>query len=326
MAQEDNVIVKNNNYQEDDIIETCCVKDNNCNYKENCNANEGCSGISVSVCDINLAECVPILAERIYDCILQSSEQFMAGDEIDFVIDCWNENNYGEDQPICINKIAVNYDFIGARLSDLDGDGVEDGISVKIGSANNKTSFMPTSAACYRTGGDNPINLYSKFVTVVPGKRFISDQGATKVKVLTDGIELYAANLRISVIGKIGCRRFSATSVLRDKDEDGNDLGYNALNLNRLTGSNPSVYGRVCIPNNSESKSLYLEFNHHISVDCVTANSVYTDLGIDGEGNEVAPGHFRASIEGSLLLKNILTPTTTEKLVVFTIPDEIDCD
>lgn len=141
---------------------------------------------------------------------------------------------------------------------------------------------------------------------------------ATKTRLLTDPVSLFVSNFKISVLGRIGCKKFSASAHLVDTDKNGVPKEYDAYNLANLTGgNNQNIYAKINLPNNLISSSIYMEFNHSISIDCISANDVF---------HESDYGVFTATLEGTLDMKTTFTPIVEEKLVVFTAPNGLECN
>lgn len=98
-----------------------CKGETKYHYKDNCEEYEGGSEIVIKCpTDIKEAECVPILAQKIYDCVTAGCEHFLASDEIQFEIDCFEEEKYEDAAKICIDKVAISYDFLGADINSYD--------------------------------------------------------------------------------------------------------------------------------------------------------------------------------------------------------------
>lgn len=288
-------------------IKEPCFEDKCNKYKKNCKSAEPCTNISIDFVDIKDAECVPIIANRIYDCVRTRCEQFLQHQDVNFSIDCYGEE-YDEGAPIILEKIAVSYDFIGY---------VADEFFAKVGTDRLKFNAVPGSGFTTSEG----IELFDRYVVQVPGKKCLRYKSydkhscGTKTRILTDQIELYAANLKIRAIGRIGCKKISAIACLEDLDEHGKETGVFALS--QLTGSKSSIYGKVCLPDDSKNKSIFLEIRNEISIDCVEPNGCYTEV-------EYEQGNFSATIEGAILLSNTLTPTVEDKLAVFIIPSGLE--
>ena len=85
------------------------LKNNNCK-NECCKPKE----LDCNYMDIKRVKCIPILAERIYDCVDTKAER-MRYIPLTFTIKDipMTQEQYTTGSEICIRKIAVSYDFIG---------------------------------------------------------------------------------------------------------------------------------------------------------------------------------------------------------------------
>lgn len=265
-------------------------------------------------CDcIDKAECMPILAERIFDCAHVESVQFAEGD-IDFTIDNWEPCMYRDGASIYIEKIGLTYDFIGLIDPYI--------TSIRLNGANNFV-FQPPVGSGY-TGCTDEYSqdledgtLYKEYVSVVSTTSSCCHKEREKgvnIRVFGTSLRLFVCNAEIVVSGKIGERPFSGS--FKFDDEPGSPF-----EITSIPGINPfSVYGKVCAPSGSDKTSMYLEFDPCISIECVHSNQRY----VEPEDPYEAPT-FNASVEGSLLVNTTITTTLIQKLVVFTNPRGFEC-
>lgn len=280
--------------------------------KENCES-ECCEKLKVRCDCIDKAECVPILSERIFDCICLESVQFAEGD-VEFVIENWEAGCYRDGSNICIDKVGITYDFIGAIDTDLPGIRVD---------GDNNFIFQPPVGSGYT--GCTDINcpdeedgtLYDEYVSILTSQKFCCDKrksSGVKVRIFGSGIRLYVCNAIISVVGRIGNKPFRGTFKFEG-------CPGHPFEITSIPGINPlSVYGRLCVPAGMGRTTVYMELKPCASIDCVQALEPYMEP--QGPNQEAT---FLASVEGSLLVNTILTSTVTEKLAVFTTPNGVEC-
>lgn len=294
----------------DNKIEPCeqsCI-----DMKKNCEA-DCCKELEVKCDCIDRAECVPILAERIFDCACVESVQFAEGD-IDFTIDNWEPCMYKDGATICIDKIGLTYDFIGLADPEI--------TSIRLDGENNFI-FQPPVGSGYTGCTDEDTNdpedgtLYEEYVSVIATPASCCNkkrENGVKIRVFGTGLRLFVCNAEIIVTGRIGTKQFRGS--FKFDGEPGCPF-----EITSIPGINPlSIYGKVCAPSGSDKTSMHLEFSPCASIECVHANQRY----VEPEDPDEAPT-FNASVEGSLLVNTTITTTVLQKLAVFTSPRGFDC-
>lgn len=281
--------------------------------KPNCEA-ECCKQLEVKCDSIDCAECVPILAERIFDCTCLESVQFAEGD-LDFTIENWESCMYKDGASICVDKVGLSYDFIGLADPEI--------TSIRLDGEDNYI-FQPPVGSGYTGCADDqtqdPENgtLYEEYVSILSspgsccGKR--KREKGVKVRVFGTGLRLFVCNAEIVVSGRIGAKPFKGS--FKFNGEPGSPF-----EITSIPGINPlSIYGKVCTPSDNNKTSLHIEFKPCVSIECVHSNQRY----VEPEDPEETPT-FNASVEGSLLVNTTLTTTVLQKLAVFTSPRGIEC-
>lgn len=280
--------------------------------KSNCES-DCCKNLEVKCDCIDRAECVPILTERIFDCVCLESVQFAEGD-LDFTIDNWESCMYKDGASICIDKVGLTYDFIGLIDPEI--------TSIRIDGENNFIFQPPIGlgyTGCTDEDSQDPEDgtLYDEYVSILstPGNCCSKKKvKGVKVRVFGTGLRLFVCNAEITVAGRIGTKPFRGSFKF-----DGHPGC--PFEITSIPGINPlSIYGKVCTPQGNNKTSLHIEFKPCVSIDCVQANERYNEP----EDPDEAPT-FNASVEGSLLVNTTLTTTLTQKLAVFTSPSGFDC-
>lgn len=291
----------------------CELNNDNCcgpqPTKNNCK-NECCKPkeLDCNYMDIRKAKCIPILSDRIYDCIETKSER-MRYIPLEFTIKDLpiGQEQYTIGSEICIRKIAVTYDFIGL-VNDVDS-GLISELPVIIDILPDEQLFTP--AACsptYTCGGNTLYNTYNyTFDTSVDDEiDGLCNNRGIKTRVAINNAEFYVCNLRINVYGKIGCLNFEAYTEPYSgslQDLGGIDEGIRALDFIET----------MCFPTNG-CPTMELKFRSKINVDCIKVNERYED------------NTFTGLTLASLMVKLQAYTTIKEELVVYTTPYGFICD
>lgn len=257
-------------------------------FKNNCDLN-CCDNLVVKDSDIYEAECVPIIAEKIFDSIILEDFKYRVEDE-EFTIVSKEKCHYDEGAPICIDKIGVTYDFIGIA---------EEKKEELVNSENVIFSAEPGTG--YNTSDEVFYNEYvGTFVTNRCCKKDKKKQGI-KSRVMENNVKFYVSNLQIVLIGTIGNKPFKAIS---------GNVPYTGPIFD---GVSLDFYGRISLPKGSKKATIHEEYDGCLIAECATTNSLYSD---DIET-------FTAAIEFLLVVEKTMYSTVTEKMAVFTMSNAV---
>lgn len=267
--------------------------------KNNCQ-DKACQPLEVTAqrTDIRHARCIPILAERIYDCTnIESGGMKYIPLTFNITSDL---TNYSQGDEICIKKISVAYDFIGLVNND------ENPLPVIVDNISAEQDFKPTDCSPSVTCGGNILyNTYGKSVETNLNQQCCEKGRKSKIAV-TDA-EFYVCNLQIFVTGKIGCNCFEASTSSYSgtlANFGGLEKGLKSLDF----------LGNLCYPTGPSCLNMELKFQSCIGVDCVTASEKYSDITFD------------ASALVSLFSNLRVYSTVQEELVVYTTNNRINCN
>lgn len=286
----------------------CCgpdMKDNNC-AKECCKPKE----LDCNYMDIRKAKCIPILAERIYDCVDTKAER-MRYIPLTFTIKDipMTQEQYTNGSEICIRKISVSYDFIGL-VNDADS-AFPPQLPVIIDILPDEQLFVPASCSpTYTCGGNILYNTYTyTFETSINEElNGLCNNKGIKSKIAITSAEFYVCNLRINVCGKIGCLDFEAYTEPYSgplQDLGGMDEGIRPLDFIET----------MCFPANG-CPTIELSFRSKLDVDCIRVNDKYDDT----------TNEFTGLTLISLTSKLQAYSTIKEELAVYTTPHGFVCD
>ncbi|MGL5314994.1 MAG: hypothetical protein ACRC92_17205 [Peptostreptococcaceae bacterium] len=298
---------------------------------------EGCcepKEIDPHYMDIKHARCVPILTERIYDCInIESGGMKYVNLEFEITSDA---RQYKAGDEICIKKVAVKYDFIGL-INDANSATTVGPLPVIVdnvnGSMNGAVPFIPAPCSpTFTCGKMGPsYTLYNTYVQSVETiqtdlEEWCCNKGR-KSKLAVVDAEFYVCNLRIYVYGKIGCEDFEAELKHPYSGPlSGLGLGTNA-GLKSL-----DFLGTMCYPAGLACLNMELKFRSKLGFDCIRANEKYSPF-MWGPGKSEEPTDksswpkpcFEASALASLCVKLQVYSTIKEELVVYTTPHGLIC-
>ena len=291
----------NSDCEEATVVEPCGED----NYKDNCDPVYS-EELEVECGNIDPADCVAILAEKIFDCNTLQNLQFI-DKEHNFTIDSYVEDDprycYRDGDSVCIDSISLCYDHIGikddAAEENAEADCNDDG-NITI-SYNLKNRCLEASVGSGYVAGDTV--LYDEFEGVISNSdtrrcnsESTTETPVTKARVFKAGINYY--------------RRFTGTAQI-EADDDGitkitsaSDEGLNFCPVN--------LYGRISRPADTKAK-LKVELDTCLSADCVETNDLFDSSNSDEEGNP----QITAVVGYSFLVNHKLRHTTEEELAVF---------
>lgn len=289
------------------------------NMKDNCIEEPG-EEIEVDCGSIANARCVGILAEKVFDCAAgQQSPQFADKDE-EFTLTgegAGRRGYYEEGASVCIDQIGLCYDYIGVKDEvGTDDDGGQ--IVVKYDSVpKTLDSVEGTEFAqeCQET-------LYTEFEGAVAQKPCVfrtSDQNANaeaiRRRVSKGNIRFHAANLKVMISGRIGCRNFTAikeypevAEITREEDPVADE----GLNFSPI-----SLYSRVSTPTDGRMVRSNIKFSPCLAVECANTTEAYSECG---------EGTIHANISYSFVVNSRVRHTTEEEIAVFTNPNGLECN
>lgn len=314
----------------------CCEQEET--LKPNCQQDDW-EELEVECGDVFSAECVGILAEKIYDCVYLEHLQFADKDE-EFIIDGFEDlsdddcddvaDPYRTGAAICIDEIGLSYDFIGVK-DEIDCR--EGGQLVVKFDSEKKVLDAVSGSGYYNSEGESNDNLYNEFEGILSYPKCISEPAcdeAVKTRIFKSGLRFYVANLKVRVHGRIGCKKFSASKdYALDSDEpieitkcaDEYDLGCDECgseesSVDGLNFGKVNLYGRVNRPKDGGKINVHIEFDTCLSAECIETSERYGDAG---------RGRFNATIGYSFLVTHNIRHTITEQIAVFTNPNGISC-
>ena len=270
--------------------------------------------------DIHCARCIPIIAERVFDCVCLESGGMKYIKDLEFEIT--SNGKYQDGDEICIDNIAVSYGFIGLRNNRCNsGPGAPLEVIVD-NSPDNPIEFMPPecspSARCWFDGGKK--TLYNTYSASLIATNLDCCEKGKKSKIAEEELAFYVCDLVIYVYGKIGCEPFTAkTDRFSGKLADFGGNGFKDIDF----------LGTVCFPSGKTCVNMELKFDGCISVDCVTPKCKYhecdNNCNDDDYSGREKEKKFEASVLASLLVTQQVYVTVKEELAVYTTPGKIAC-
>lgn len=283
----------------------CCPQSDCAPKKNNCKK-ECCTGIPVVTPDLSMVRSVPILTKRIFDCMYLENPQFATtSNPLTFAVTSVPPTQsvaYADGAPVCVDKICVKYDLIAPAL---DGNYLAGTIKACSNTVTPSPVAGSTKPFVYDTESVTLSNHYS--FTISNNSCCIDDCIAftgSKCKIIEQNLELYIANLKIYVYGKIGCLPFTGlyTPEAADTAIPITDLGF--------TGS-INFFGKLCMPSCDQIVNIDETFSSCLSVDCIEPTAA---------GYDLTTNNFTANVESSLSITKQIYSLIDEKLSVFTVP------
>lgn len=282
-------------------IDKCCPNMNCTENKKNCST-ECCSGLPEEINpNLAMAKSFPILAERIFDCMILENPQFtITPKPIKFIVTSTpTTGSYANNDPVCIDEICVNYDLIAPVYA--------------------SNVLTGTTTVCSKQVSPTPVpgsSVSLSTVTVSNHYRFELSrntccykhgipQDGSKCRLVEQGLIFYVSNLKVFVSGKIGCLPFSANYTPASESLLSGCLGFpEKLNF----------FGKICIP--TENKNVIIDevFTPCLSIDCIDPATPYAS----------ADTSFTANIEASLVIRKDINVLIEEKLSVLAVPASED--
>lgn len=242
--------------------------------------------------DISTAKGIPVLADRIYDCVNLQDKQKKYLKDIEFTITSQGEYKQGDE--ICIEKVIVKYRCIGLPNEEIE---------VRIDSLNNEVCFEASKQSdnCKCEFEYNGVVQKVKLYNIYQGSKVINIdccEDGRKTIIGEDCLDFCICGAKLIVKGKIGCENFRAETV-----------EYNGP-LSKAFGFNlADFFGTICLP--SGKNRIYFEeiFDACFSVDCIRATQTY---------KQTEPYKFMADAFSTLLIEKRIYATVKEELIVYT--------
>lgn len=258
-------------------------------FKDRCNLESNYSLIFEDA-DIYQAECIKVINEKIIDYITVEDFKYKVEEKGEFKIVNSFTYKYNEDDSIFIDKISINYDFIG--MIDVEKEELVDLekviFSAKLGSGYN---------CCEKT-------FYDKFTSnVCTSKNYFSrgKNNEVKSRVLENEAQFYVCNLQVTLFGTIGKQDFKAISTTTP---------YTGVIFEQ---GGLDFYGNIYLPKEYKKVTIHEEYNGFLTAECAIADSQYN----------ISSNTFTASVEFLLEIEKTIYSTVNEKMDIFTIPDSV---
>lgn len=256
-------------------------------FKNNCNLEDWQNIISEDV-DIYQAECIKVINEKIIDYITVEDFKYRVEEKGEFKIVNSLDYKYNESDSIFIDKISINYDFIGMREYEkkelLDFENV---------------TFLAESGTGYKCCEET---FYNKFrANVFKGKccKKSDEKNEVKSRVLESEAQFYVCNLQVILFGKIGKKEFKAISTTTPYT----GVIFEDVGLD--------FYGEIYLPDEYRKATIHEEYEGVLTAECAIADSEY----------DFSSNTFTASVEFLLEVEKTIYSTVNEKMDIFTVPD-----
>lgn len=285
-------------------------------FKPNCKP-ECCSGLPKVVPDLNNVKAVPVLTNRIFDCIKLENPNFAITEQT-FNITSTPPPNTQYSGNVCIDKVCVKYDAIGPVFEGdtlYEEENTQTPPIITVCSKPVIAEAAPGSSIPYINNSQYYISNNLIFSTTNTSCCFDYHHHAKegrRCRVVEQNIPFRILGLKIVVTGRIGCLPFTA-----EYEANPNDF-LNVLGL----PDNYNFYGKLCIPQSNSGVKFKQNFESCLSIDCVEPVGELIVNSPSGEAVNPTPTSysFRANIETSLLIKKTIYALAEEKLSVLTIP------
>lgn len=249
--------------------------------------------------DISTAKGIPVLADRIYDCVNLENKQKKYLKDVLFTITPGGQYKQGDE--ICIETIIVKYKCIGL---------IDEEIEVRIDNLENEVCFRASneSESCKCEFKCDGSYIKKKLYNIYKGSKTIDTdccEEGRKTIIGEDCLDFHICKSKIIVKGKIGCEDFRAET----QEFSGSlcEFGFNKADF----------FGTICLP--SGKNRIYFEevFDACLSIDCIRATQTY-----DSTTNK-----FCADAFSTLLVHKTIYAIVKEELIVYTNtnPSSIAC-
>lgn len=256
-------------------------------FKYNCNLEECCNLIFDDV-DIYEAECIKVINKKIVDYITVKDFKYRVEEKGEFKIVNSFDYKHNQNDSIFIDKISINYDFIGMieyekkELVNLE-----------------KVTFSAKSGSGYKCCEEI---FYDKFTSSVCTNKCCSKlnkNSEEKSRVLENEAQFYVCNLQVMLFGRIGKQEFKAIS---------STTPYTGIIFEDV---GLDFYGKIYLPEEHRKVTIHEEYDGILTAECAI---------VDGE-YDFSTNTFTASVEFLLEVEKIIYSTVNEKMDIFTVPD-----
>lgn len=256
-------------------------------FKDNCDLETRCSLISDDA-DIYQAECIKVINEKIIDYITVEDFKYRVEEKGEFKIVNSFNYKYNEDNSIFIDKISINYDFIGIAESEK-----EELIDLE------KVTFSAKSGTGYKCCEKTFYDKFTANVCTSKSSLRIGKNNEVKSRIIENEAQLYVCNLQVILFGTIGKQEFKAISSTTPYtgvifEEGGLDF-----------------YGNIYLPKEYKKVTIHEEYDGFLTAECAIADSKY----------DFSSNTFTASVEFLLEVEKTIYSTVNEKMDIFIIPD-----
>ncbi|WP_018592852.1 hypothetical protein [Terrisporobacter glycolicus] len=250
--------------------------------------------------DICTAKGIPVLSNRIYDCVYLEDKQRKYLKDIEFTIT--SNGDYKQGDEICIETIIVKYKCIGL---------IDEEIEVRIDSLENEVSFHSSdeSESCKCEFDCDGGSIKRKLYNIYKGSKTIDieccEEGR-KTIIGEDCLDFYICKAKLIVKGKIGCENFRA-----ETEEFSGPLsagfGFNKADF----------FGTICLPTGRNRVHFEEIFDACLSIDCIRSTKTY----------DCVTKKFCADAFSTLLISKTIYAIVKEELIVYTNtnPSSITC-
>lgn len=286
--------------------ERCC-QTTTCNpFKPNCKSN-CCSGLPKVTPDLSSVFSVPILADKIFDCMKLEIPFPGLLENLEFTINSQPPQNgaYAAGTDVCVDRVSFSYDAIGAVVTN----NILEGNITICSEQVDATAINPTTI-----NGTTIANDFSITTGNIPCchscHNHHNNKNGTNCRVLERGLNFYISNLVITVTGRAGCIPFTAESAPQS------GLLTTVLGL----PSEFNFFGRICLPHLNSGIPLRENFRECLSIECIEPTNQLQET----QGDFT----FNATVESSILIIKSLYALIQENLSVLAIdtPREHCCN
>lgn len=256
-------------------------------FKYNCNLEECCNFIFDDV-DIYEAECIKVINEKIIDHITVKDFKYRVEEKGEFKILNSFKYEHNENDSIFIDKISINYDFIGM---------IEDEKKELVNLE--KVTFSAKSGSGYKCCEET---FYDKFTAKICNNKRCSklnENSEEKSRILENEAQFYVCNLQVMLFGTIGKQEFKAIS---------STTPYTGIIFEDV---GLDFYGKIYLSEGHKKVTIHEEYYGILTANCAI---------IDGE-YDFSTNTFTASVEFLLEVEKTIYSTVNEKMDIFIVPD-----
>lgn len=240
----------------------CCNDNNTSEIK--CESNL-CHPLSLSKSPNDSLSFVPILANRLLDCVSITKNDVSVNQSINFNITTENFN-YADNAPVCITSFYLTYDYIG--LQNILVNNLETYINGDI------VTLTPTNL--FNAGSElRPYYLFNSSdndIFIKPCCCNIDNTSRILVRIVQSGRFFEISNLRLFASGYIGNLPFKAEGIISDStNQNSNILRLTSLGLISANTFDASL----CLELTTSPIRLSEKFDTDLSIDCIRPGTNY---------------------------------------------------